>query len=70
MKWVNSHDGFEIMTATYKKLSYRRGTTRCATSVETVQNVAQTFTELHLKSHATGEWLSRSFKVTENGMNG
>jgi len=34
------------------------------------RNVAQMFVvELHLKSLATGEWPSRSLKVTGNGMN-
>ena len=37
-------------------------------SVETVQNVPQMFIELHLKSLATGEWPSMSFKVIGNGM--
>jgi len=46
-----------------------RGTARCAVSVETAQNVAQMFVELHLISPATGEWPSRSFKVIGNGTN-
>jgi len=35
----------------------------------TVRNVAQMFVELHLISHATGQWPSRSPKVIEDGTN-
>jgi len=46
----------------YKKLLYRRGTVRCAVSVETVRNVAPMFVKLHLISSATVNDLG-------NGMN-
>jgi len=48
-----------------KKLSYRRGTMRCAMSVKTVLNVAQMIIELHFISPALGEIASYLSKVAD-----
>jgi len=59
----------DIKAKNNKKLSYRRGTTRCAVTVKTALNVAQMCVKLHLVSPTLGEWPSRSSKVTGYGMN-
>jgi len=52
-----------VMWCFDKKLSYRRGTARCAVSVNTMLNVAKNIRRIACERSALCEWSSRFFKV-------